>query len=508
MAEPEPDTSVPFWARPHIIAAIVLAVAAIKLWFAAGTELVYDEAYYTLWSMDLSPGYLDHPPAVAWLIALGRALAGNNEVGVRLPSIVADLLVSAAIYRMGRILFDKRVAALATIWHAVSIAAALGVVITPDAPSILFWTLTLWAVAEFIHADRPHWWLIAGIFAGLGLTAKLTNLFLAPGIFLFLLSSPERRRWFERWQVWAAPVIAGVVFSPVVLWNAGNNWITFWFQGRRTLGTERSPTGFVVNVAEAVVGQALAVGPPLVIFAVAAAVLVFRRKGAGVRTGAALCGLTAVPLLLYFVYHATHSRVELNWLLPIWPGLTLCAAWAALSIQWSGLRGRAVAVLRHAQLAYGIGAIAVVFTQALFYPITALPFDRTRDLHGWRGLQAQVAALAEERGARWVVTDDYGLTSQIGAYGLFAATPLPVHQLTDRLRYVFQPPLEPDALGWPALHVSPVANPAAPVPPEHYFGRSELVSIFPRLRGGEVLHYYQAYLVSEPTAAFIASTGS
>lgn len=30
------------------------------------------------------PGYFDHPPMIAWIIALGRALVGENELAVRL----------------------------------------------------------------------------------------------------------------------------------------------------------------------------------------------------------------------------------------------------------------------------------------------------------------------------------------------------------------------------------------------------------------------------------------
>ncbi len=509
MARPAPDPSLPLWARPSSVAVIVLAIAVIKLWVAGSTELVFDEGYYTLWSLQPSWGYLDHPPMVAWLIALGRAIAGENEIGVRLMSILGDIAVAAAIYRIGRLLFDARTAALAAIWHAVSIGAALGLIMTPDAPSILCWTLTLWAVAEFIGSKNANWWLVAGVFAGLGLESKLTNGFLAFGLLLFLISSRERRSWFGLWQVWAAPVVAALVFSPLVIWNRAHNWVTFWFQGRRTIGADATAAGFFDHFVEMVAGQALAVGPALLGFSFAAGVMLLRRRGGAASNGLALGLLSGLPTIVYFIVHATHSRVELNWLLPVWAGLTLCGAWAALALRPRGLIGGIVWTLRQSQVVYGISAIAVVFTQAVFFPFPSVGFDRTRDMHGFRDMTAEVLSLAHERGARWIVIPfDYGVTGQLGAYAQFAGDPLPVHQLGDRLRYVYAPPLDADALGWPALYVSGLGNPSAPVPPDHFFGQSELVSVIERKRGNEVLGYYQVYLVSEPTAAFRDSARS
>ena len=36
-------------------------------------------------------GYLDHPPMVAWLIALAEALFGHGEASIRIVSLVCGL---------------------------------------------------------------------------------------------------------------------------------------------------------------------------------------------------------------------------------------------------------------------------------------------------------------------------------------------------------------------------------------------------------------------------------
>lgn len=497
----------PLWARPASVALVLLVMALLKLWVAASTDLVPDEGYYTLWSLHLAPSYFDHPPAVAWLIALGRAIAGSRELGVRLPAILCDIVVAAAIYRIGVLLFHPRVGALAAIWHSVSVAAGLGFIMTPDAPLVLAWTLVLWAVAEALVSQNPAWWLAAGLFGGLGLDSKLTALLLAPGLLLYLLSSRDRRSWLGRWQTWAAVLVALAVFSPVLLWNAGNDWVTFWFQGRRVVASSYSLAGFLANFGELVAGQALAVGPPLVVFALAAAVALATGRGGRAREGLALTLLTPVPLLAYFFVHAMHSRVEANWPLPIWPGLTLAAAWAALAAAggWQRFAARAGAVV---QLGLEAILVAIILLQAVLHPFPPVDFDRTRDLHGWRNLFAEINTTAKDKGARWVANaSEYDLVGELAAYSAFAGAGLAVHQIDDPVRYRFRGPFDPGGLGWPALYVASVADPAAPVPPDHYFGSAELVGIVARRRGDEVLAHYQLYLVSAPTEAFLDMAG-
>jgi hypothetical protein len=98
---------------------------AVRFFVAANVGLVRDEAYYTLWSFWPGPGYLDHPPMIAWMVAAGRALLGENELAVRLFPLLATGVTSWAIYRTGRLLFDAATAAIAVIWFNVTVAAGL-----------------------------------------------------------------------------------------------------------------------------------------------------------------------------------------------------------------------------------------------------------------------------------------------------------------------------------------------------------------------------------------------
>src|SRR5260221_4882355 len=87
MAPLDQNRGQPLWLRLPTVIAVVAVLTLGKIWLAGKTGLSFDESYYTLWSLHLSPGYLDHPPVVALLIALGRLIGGDGELGVRLPAI-------------------------------------------------------------------------------------------------------------------------------------------------------------------------------------------------------------------------------------------------------------------------------------------------------------------------------------------------------------------------------------------------------------------------------------
>jgi 4-amino-4-deoxy-L-arabinose transferase-like glycosyltransferase len=481
--------------------AVAIAVAGltlVRLFVAAHTGLVADEAYYTVWSEQLAPGYLDHPPAVAVMIAIGRVLAGDSPLGVRFVAVLMGLALSGLIWRTGEVLFDRRTALIAVLWYNVAPVAGLDFITTPDPPSALFWMATIWAVAEFMASRRRAWWLLAGIATGLGLASKYTLAFLPIGLLVFLLVDRERRRWLRYWQVWGAVLVALLVFSPVIWWNATHDWASFLFQGRRTSGA--AGLDFFANLADFVVGQAGYMTPVMLGFAVAGAVLYFRAPRGPDRAGLALPLLTTLPALAYFCYHTLHAQVDANWLIPLWPPLSLVAAYAAAALMdRRPVLGKLASIL---QVGLGLAAMLLIYAQAFFNPLPLGASDPTSQIRGWAAVDARLVELAKAHQARWVATSqDYGLTGEITSYMIFAGSALPVRQIDEHPRWAFLPPLDPEALGWPALFVEPASN---PTPPERFFGRVEKLETI--TRAGVTGHSADlaVYLVSEPQPAFFA----
>src|SRR5437879_12892580 len=210
-------------------AVTILALVALRLGAAAWTPLTFDEAYYWMWSKHLAGGYYDHPPGVAAVIRLGTMIAGDTELGVRLVSILLALPMSWAVYRTAAILFKaQRVAATATILLNITLMAAVGtLIVTPDAPLLVASSFVLFFLAKVLKTGRGVWWLAVGAAAGCALLSKYTAMFFGPAIVIWLIAVPKLRRWLLSPWLYLGGLVALALFSPVILWNADHQWVSF-----------------------------------------------------------------------------------------------------------------------------------------------------------------------------------------------------------------------------------------------------------------------------------------
>jgi 4-amino-4-deoxy-L-arabinose transferase-like glycosyltransferase len=340
---------------------------------------------------------------------------------------------------------------------------------------------------------------------GLGLGSKYTVAFLAPGLILLLLSSRERRQWLAYWQVWVGGLLAIAAFSPVIWWNAQHGWASFLFQGRRTV-TGALGTAFFSNFGDFLGGQALYMAPVFLGFAIAGVVMFLRAPSRPDRSKLAVPVIPALPALAYFCYHTLHAQVDANWLIPLWPPLSLAAAFAALAL-WDR-HPKLADLATGLQVAIGLAATAVVYVQALYYPFPLGASDRTSETRGWAAFDARLEQLAATHGARWIATSrDYAATGEIASYLLFDHSPLPIRQIDERPRWTFLPPFDADAAGWPALFVQTSADAPNPTPPTSFFSNVQKIDSFRRDGGNGPLETWSVYLVSQPKPAFYAGLG-
>lgn len=434
---------VPGGATPLAAALIVLVLTIPRLVFAARYDLIGDETYYALWSLYPGFGYYDHSPGVAWVIWLGRAIFGEGQWPVRSLFVLMTFPICAAVYRTALVLFeDRRIGAIAAIAYAVTPAIAITTTIaTPDAPSTLFWVLTIWAIAEFTRRRNANWWLAAGVFAGLGLLSKYTVLFLGAGIVLYLVTSRERQAWFKLWQVWGAGVIALALFSPVVWIDWTRNWQSFRFQLGRSPATER------VLHADELWRFFIEVGvqllPTLYIFVLIGVALFLTRRAKSL----ALPLLTSAAMFGFFIVHGLFGRVNPNWISPLYPMLALIGAWAAVQVRPSSAWLRwPLEALKALHVPAGLALVLTVLAAAEFRSLPLIgPLPLLGFLYGWEGFQAKVSKLAADTGAQWVDAQDYSLEGWLTYYGKMAHDPLPVYDPGNAYRYKFMPPMN-DAL--------------------------------------------------------------
>lgn len=469
----------------------MVAIAfAVRVTVAALVGLDGDEAYYAMWSVWLAPGYLDHPPGIALFIAAGRLVLSDTYLGVRLFALLASLGTVIALYRIARLLLPQPSApALVVIWYSLTLTAGISFVATPDAPSTLFWTLSIWAAAEAMHRRRPGWWLAVGLFAGLGLVSKYTNAWLGIGLLLFLVATPTGRAELRRWQPWAGGLLALAAFSPVIWWNAERDWRSFLFQGMRVVSVEDQSGR---SILESIAGQFLVAGPILVV-ALALGLGWYALRGRRALPGLALPVLTTLPLLAYFAVHSLHAKVEANWLQPVLPAMTLIGVgWLLAAVRRRWLR----VTLLVGQAVFGLLLVGFVSIQALLHPFDLRELDRTRYLRGWAELSVSVRQMADAVDAKAIYTlGQYQLTGELFFHGRAAGDPRPVRDVGQAIRYEFIPATERLPHLFPAVLVVPSGRaPGATVRGDHFTG-SRLLGTLLRGAPGDTPESYAVYLV-------------
>jgi len=472
----------------------ILALVALRLVAAAFTPLTFDEAYYWMWSKHLAGGYYDHPPMVAFVIRLGTMVAGDTELGVRLASILLALPMSFAVFRTAEILFGGvRVAATAAILLNVTLMAAVGtLIVTPDAPLLVASSFVLFFLTKVLETGRGAWWLAVGAAVGAALLSKYTALFFGPAILIWLVSVAKSRRWLLTPWPYLGGLVALVLFTPVILWNADHHWVSFIKQ----MGRARIEDFRPVFIAELIPTQ-VAFATPLVFILGAMGLHALAWRNTGVSAARSLINAMFWTIVAYFVWHSLHARVEANWFAPVYPAFAVAAAVAAHLVPWPGRAQRLADFCLRWASPVGVVMFALLIVQANTGWLSGYRREATvRSVGvGWRELAAGIEAVRIRTGASCVLASDYGTTGWLAFY-------LPkgncVVQSTQRIRWVNMP--EPDAalLAGKLLYVDELRPGGRPYL-QDTFRRVERVAELKRMRGPLTIETYALDLLQDPT---------
>jgi len=311
--------------------ALILAFGLAHLVLAVVLPLTPQEAYYWLWSRDLAWSYFDHPPLVAWSIAAATAVFGPSSWAIKLAAVGWSLAFSVVWARLVIDIGGSRSSAFWTLLalNLIGIVAAYGVVIAPDAPLIFAWAAVTWTVLKATRTGETRWWLLAGLALGLGFLAKYTAVLLVPAVGIYLVLSPDQRHWLRRPQPWLALIIAVIVFTPVIAWNAQHDWASFAFQStQRAVGMDQWRMRYLLQMLGT---QFIVATPYLFVLALATWWTAMRgwRELFADDTRLLLVASATVPLLL-FAFASLRSLVKPNWLAPVYPPLIVLALHAQL----------------------------------------------------------------------------------------------------------------------------------------------------------------------------------
>lgn len=209
-------------------------------------ELGNDEAYYHILSLYPQLSYFDHPPMVALMINLSTFGATfSSEFAIRFFPIIIGAINTYIIYLIARSSIwnspnrcnnAERRGLFAAILYTGSIYCSVlsGLFVIPDAPLSLFWLLAILMLIKVLPRSTPFIhskMLLAGLFIGLAMLSKYSGAYLWGAVGLYILL--YNRQLLRKWSLYIAAIISIAVFSPVIIWNYLNDFISFTFHSER-----------------------------------------------------------------------------------------------------------------------------------------------------------------------------------------------------------------------------------------------------------------------------------
>ncbi len=414
---------------PRGVIVAVAAGTAARLALAALVPITVDEAYYAQWAAHLQPGYLDHPPLVAWLMRAGLAL-GHGVLAARLPAIAlfaATALLAVALVRARA--GDRAAVLAAVLLQAAPVFWLGGTLTTPDAPLAFAWVGALWSV-DRAGRDGARWLVATGLFLGIGALSKLTAGLLGAAILAALVSTPRGRALLAtRWAL-AGAVVALAVASPVIAWNAARGFPSLAFQAEHGMGGRSFSAP---RLAASIAAQAGYVSPVLIGAASVAGFRFLRSPDPAARALA----WSALPVVAFFTASAAFTPGALaHWPAPGWLSAVLLLAIAGAP--WLRAAASSGIALSAA------GALAVALAATLGAPGG---LDPLREVRGWR--DAARAALAASGGTRLAVAHWIAL----GQIGWYADAPVAYVGARPSAATFYEP--DPRRAGEPLLVVIP-----------------------------------------------------
>jgi 4-amino-4-deoxy-L-arabinose transferase-like glycosyltransferase len=389
-----------------------IAICAIEKAFAClATGFTGDEAYTLVIARSLALSYFDHPPLHQWILHGFVALSGESR-WARAPFWLMFVAINAPLFGLTRRLFGAK----AALWAMFAFNATTYFLvlpdgfIMPDAPSLLFLALAAWTIAEILfgpaerEGEAGQLWLAAGVALGCAGLAKYAALFVPIGLLGFLVGSPRHRHWLSDVRPYLGAVVALLIFSPALLWNDQNHWVSFSFQSTRaatalTFGAD-AWADVAAELGEQIVLLSPWIGAPIVLS-------MARAMRANADSGERfLLWLAAPPVVFFALLPLLGQRAIPHWFNSGWLfAFPLAGYWlSARSAGWLKNWGRAAAALAAATVVFYIAVVVVGLSRLIAFAPGGQD-DPTQFSYDWRIANAA---------ADFIVVDNWRVGGKVG----------------------------------------------------------------------------------------------
>lgn len=386
----------------------LIAVTVARLFIAQALGPAPQESYYWNYSKHLDLSYFDHPPMTAYLIYLFTSVFGDNAFGIHFSAIFISVILTISLFYFVSMLFDEKIAFWAVVVASTTFIFALGaLIITPDAPLLLFWLLMMISLYQSVKSGKNLWWILTGIFLGAAFISKYTAMFAAIGALLYLVVLKQRRMYLKTAGPLLAFVTTLIVSLPVIIWNYQHHWASFSFQSeRRAAELVSLRTDYFFGFIGSQIGVLGIFLMPLFIWAIIKAIGKVKNE-----PRLALFFWFCIPTLVLFVMISHLTYVKMNWLAPAYfSGLPL-----ALYFYFNSTK--------RSLKTYGVFALTFsVIVTTVIHILALLPgfgLGRADTINGYKELSAKVDEIKkglESQGQLFICGYEYKTASQLRFY--------------------------------------------------------------------------------------------
>ncbi|HNF25289.1 MAG TPA: glycosyltransferase family 39 protein [Leptospiraceae bacterium] len=321
---------------------IITLISVIKLFYALGTELIPDEAYYWEWSRRLDLSFYDQGPGAGLYIRLFTSILGNTNFALKLAAVSAGFGTSVFLIYTSRLLQFGKKGLFWTVLLSQLIPGFFGgsIFIMHDSPLLLSWSAALYFTVHYIFKKDVLSLYLMFLSLGFGALSKHSMVFFALSLIVWLILNPKQSALLKNPHFYAGLILAGAVFSPVILWNIQHHWdnVDAIIHLRSSGGVYSKKW----NTGEYIGGQLLAMSP---LWFIASAALLFLPLGSFIsrmkqerlkyiflrgqdnsESAFSFLYLNASVLLLYFLFMSFTKHIQANWTFPAYLPMILISA--------------------------------------------------------------------------------------------------------------------------------------------------------------------------------------